>query len=659
MSEEAPKFVPLENSLELSEFHSEAELSAETDRASDTLLVPRTDATAVDEAVAPDAGQVEPPDQVSLFAEEQAPTNETPPERPGPTVEHVGPATVTEFPLRQQLRAAVALPSLPSGPASLVELIERRGGLEWREAVAVIHQICLYLRDHERDREPQAPILLDPRNIQITDKGQVQLLSGQTSSDPLVIQVGRLLRTMLMGNEAPPELRLLLAQATFELPIFESIEDVDRALAQLNKLDDPGPEGQALLRAVAAPPEPPNPGDEVRNRPASIRSILPAQRGTARRPRSMTSGLGSLLGSYGSQVAIIFIGIAVVGGLLVARSPILFPRSASSMAPAPAAPVVIAPAVPAATVANPQARVSTGPNGSDPPAQRTPVAQNHTPVAITPPMGGRSPVGGRSPAVGVPSRAGRTHRPSATAGTLPATASSVATIGTPLAPVPAVTSPRDSERRAASLLELGKTAAASFAFDALVMSNPLYEPKATDLTPEALAAFRTSQRQLLPSIAQRHYDRAVAALAAGDADRALALGKETAAILDRSLPNATPQFREQVADLVEEATAAAAAANEVIYSGADVGVIPPRPLSRQLPVTGPIGVPPHRVGWLEIVVNRDGTVFSIKLHTPLNRHHERMIVSPAKAWLYRPATKNGKPVMYRILVKVNLPESGT
>jgi hypothetical protein len=59
------------------------------------------------------------------------------------------------------------------------------------------------------------------------------------------------------------------------------------------------------------------------------------------------------------------------------------------------------------------------------------------------------------------------------------------------------------------------------------------------------------------------------------------------------------------------------------------------------------------------VINRDGSVYSVKLHTPLNRHHERMIVSPAKAWRYRPATRNGRPVMYRILVKVNLPESGT
>ena len=60
-----------------------------------------------------------------------------------------------------------------------------------------------------------------------------------------------------------------------------------------------------------------------------------------------------------------------------------------------------------------------------------------------------------------------------------------------------------------------------------------------------------------------------------------------------------------------------------------------------------------------MIIGRDGTVENVTFHTPLNRHHERMIVSAAKAWRYRPATRNGRPVRYRILVKVNLPESGT
>ena len=242
---------------------------------------------------------------------------------------HAGPATVTEFPVRPQTPAAVALPSLPLGPVSLVELIERHDGFDWREAVAVIRQICLYLRDHS----PQAPILLDPRTIQITDKGEVHLLSGQTSSDPLVIQVGRLLRTMLMGKEAPPELRLLLAQATFELPIFESIEDVDRALAQLNKLDEPGPAGMALLRAVAAPTPPPSPEYQLGN-PPPIRPIIPMKRGTARRKRSR-SRFGMLLGGYASHVAAIFAAIALIGVLLVTRPAMLFPAEAPAPVKSP------------------------------------------------------------------------------------------------------------------------------------------------------------------------------------------------------------------------------------------------------------------------------------------------------------------------------------
>ena len=134
------------------------------------------------------------------------------------------------------------------------------------------------------------------------------MLSGQTSSDPLVIQVGRLLRTMLMGKEAPPELRLLLSQATFELPIFESIEDVDRALAQLNKLDEPGPAGLALLRAVAAPPPPPAPKTSwVRPAADTADPSHEARNGTG---GTRQSPIRVLLGGYSSHVAAIFAAIA-------------------------------------------------------------------------------------------------------------------------------------------------------------------------------------------------------------------------------------------------------------------------------------------------------------------------------------------------------------
>ena len=412
-----------------------------------------------------------------------------------------------------------------------------------------------------------------------------------------------------MGKEAPPELRLLLAQATFELPIFESIEDVDRALAQLNKLDEPGPAGLALLRAVASPP-PPADDDDIGNRPPSIRSILPAQRGTVRRSRSRTA---AQLSSYGSHVAIIFAAIAIIGGLLLTRPAILFPTPASTTATA--APLVVAP--PAQPVAAPdQPAVRTAPEAppSLPPIHRPPnTGQNHAGVAIA------RPLEAKSTPEDLPRPGSAPPRPTPTAGI-------VLTPRAPSASATPVPSPRDSERRAASLLALGQMAEASMAFDALVMSTPLYEPRPTDLTPEALAAFRASQRLLLPVIAQRNYDRAVAALAAGDADRALALAKEAAAILDRRMADTPPRLREQVDDLIEQASTAAALANEIVYSDADGGVIPPRPLSRQMPINGPLDVPPNRVGWLEMVINRDGSVYlgqAAHATQPAPRAHDR------------------------------------
>ena len=140
-------------------------------------------------------------------------------------------------------------------------------------------------------------------------------------------------------------------------------------------------------------------------------------------------------------------------------------------------------------------------------------------------------------------------------------------------------------------------------------------PRTSDLNPEALAAFRASQRLILPVKVQRNYELASTALASGDADRALALASEAKAIIDRRLAD-PPQLREQLNALIAQANEAIAASNEIVYTGADTDVIPPRQLTRQMPVAGPIGVP-HRVGWLDMLIGRDGSVEHVKLTTPL------------------------------------------
>ena len=211
---------------------------------------------------------------------EQSPDYEQPPTRD----QHVGPATVTEFPIRPQSQPAVALSSLP-GPVTLVDLIERSGGLEWREAVAVIQQICLYLKAIRRTRRfcsTRAP-------FKSATRAKSNCCRGRPAAIRWSFRSAACCASMLMGKEAPPELRLLLSQATFELPIFESIEDVDRALAQMNKLDEPGPAGLALLRAIAAPPKPPSSDADV-NAAASIGALDPAG-AQCRRPQEATTAL--------------------------------------------------------------------------------------------------------------------------------------------------------------------------------------------------------------------------------------------------------------------------------------------------------------------------------------------------------------------------------
>ena len=78
-------------------------------------------------------------------------------------------------------------------------------------------------------------------------------------------------------------------------------------------------------------------------------------------------------------------------------------------------------------------------------------------------------------------------------------------------------------------------------------------------------------------------------------------------IIDRRLADTPAQLRDDVQHLIDRATTVAAA-NEIVYTGVDLDVVPPRQLTTQMPVTGPIGVPPNRVGWLEMIIGRDGSV---------------------------------------------------
>ncbi len=72
----------------------------------------------------------------------------------------------------------------------------------------------------------------------------------------------------------------------------------------------------------------------------------------------------------------------------------------------------------------------------------------------------------------------------------------------------------------------------------------------------------------------------------------------------------------------------------------------------QLPnAPGTVPVDPAR-SYLELQINEAGTVDKIRLHSPSNSFHDRMLVSAAKAWVFHPAQKDGHPVKYLMRVPI-------
>jgi hypothetical protein len=92
----------------------------------------------------------------------------------------------------------------------------------------------------------------------------------------------------------------------------------------------------------------------------------------------------------------------------------------------------------------------------------------------------------------------------------------------------------------------------------------------------------------------------------------------------------------------------------IVYTAGDEGVMPALLLRPLLPAEPPPDVPPSQIGTLELVVNEQGDVERVRLISPMNRFHERMLVAHAKTWKFRPALRDGRPVKYRTVVRLTI-----
>ncbi len=129
-------------------------------------------------------------------------------------------------------------------------------------------------------------------------------------------------------------------------------------------------------------------------------------------------------------------------------------------------------------------------------------------------------------------------------------------------------------------------------------------------------------------------------IVAFDADAVRDSGTETSASLDPR--SAAPS---DVAEAVEDD-------GGPIFSLDSEGVSPPVGVRPQLPRELPPNVKPEQLCRVELIVSETGTVESVKLLRTPRSVHDSMFLSAAKAWHFRPATKDGHPVRFRKIVSM-------
>jgi tetratricopeptide (TPR) repeat protein len=237
--------------------------------------------------------------------------------------------------------------------------------------------------------------------------------------------------------------------------------------------------------------------------------------------------------------------------------------------------------------------------------------------------------------------------------------------------------------RAFCLMALGRQADAVLAIESVVVADPSFLPGEADVSPRVLSAFRDARRRLVPAVAQQRYLGAKAAYDRKDYAPALAGFDSTLRLIDApDLAEAGTQpplsdLRTLVTGFRDLARAAAAPPPppkvepkpepvapapppppRAFYTAEDRDVVPPTVIVQRIPpwpaAVAPSFVSRGRAGLLEVLITEQGTVESAVVRQSVARLYDDMLLSEAKSWRYKPATRNNVPVKFKKLIKVSL-----
>lgn len=239
--------------------------------------------------------------------------------------------------------------------------------------------------------------------------------------------------------------------------------------------------------------------------------------------------------------------------------------------------------------------------------------------------------------------------------------------------------------RAFCLMALGRQPEAVQAIEAVVVADPFYLPSEGDVSPRVVGTFRDARRRLVPVMAQQRYLSAKAAYDRKEYATALAGFEATMRMIESpDLAEAASQpplsdlrtlvggFRDLArsaatppAPKVEPKPAPAPVAPpppppppKAFYVAEDAGVVPPVTISQRVPrwpANGAPGfLPKGRRAVVEFLITEEGTVDSVVVRPSIAKFYDELLVSEAKSWRYKPATKDNVPVKFKKVIQVTV-----
>ena len=214
------------------------------------------------------------------------------------------------------------------------------------------------------------------------------------------------------------------------------------------------------------------------------------------------------------------------------------------------------------------------------------------------------------------------------------------------------------------LLALDLETQATARIEAALQADPLYQP-GDDLSPRVRTFVDGVRQRLRPALARQHYVSGKAFFDSRNYQQALKEFALVQRLADQSgAAGGNPELYDVrtlavgFADLARHALTAAGITPDKTDSRAEPVVVPPVVISQPIPrwPRDLVARPGQPNGILEVVVDARGNVGSVRLVSGIHPVYDLLLTSAARAWKYRPAIRDGKPVAYtkRFSVHVNV-----